>query len=89
MKKSPIGELLCKESGLSCQVHVKDPAREDEFYRWLRELADTGLYGFNEVLTRAECESRYGLSGKLQPLRWKATATQRSRPIGRASSSPR
>ncbi len=56
-------QLLCEESGLSCQVHVKDPAREDEFYRWLRELADTGLYGFNEVLTRAECESRYGLSG--------------------------
>lgn len=56
-------QIYAESSGLSCQIHVKDPAREAEFGQLLTELAKTGLYGFGEVLTRAECEAHYGLSG--------------------------
>jgi len=51
------------ESGLSCQIHVRDAALEPELHRWLLGLCEGGLHGFGEVLTRAECEARYGLSG--------------------------
>lgn len=56
-------DACAAECGLSCQVYVKDPAREPEVYRRLLAWRDAGLYGFEAVLTRAECAARYGLDG--------------------------
>lgn len=56
-------QLYAESSGLSCQIYIKDSSRTDEFAHLLADLAKTGLYGFSEVLTSAECEKRYGLTG--------------------------
>lgn len=56
-------QLYAQECGLSCAVHVRDKARAQDYYPLLCELAQSGLYGFTEVLTKAQAQSRYGLDG--------------------------
>ena len=52
-----------KSCDLSAQIYVKDPARVDEVGAALREMCDAGIYGISEVMTTAEAEARFGLSG--------------------------
>lgn len=48
---------------LSAHVYVKNKADEDAVYKLLCEMAEDGIYGIDEVLTAAEADARYGLSG--------------------------
>ena len=53
-------------AGLSGQVYLsrpEDPELNSRVYKLLSEMAEEGIYGFSEVLTREEMRKRYGLYG--------------------------
>lgn len=55
--------VYAKNCGLSAEIYVADPADEAEIGQELSRMAESGLYGFSEVLTRDEARIRYGLQG--------------------------
>ena len=56
-------KVYAKDCGLSSEIYVADTALEGQVYRELVAMAEAGLYGFSEVLTREEARQRYGLYG--------------------------
>ena len=59
-------KAFCLSDAMSDLVYLKDPADKktyDAVYDLLREMAEEGIYGFNEVLTAEEIDRREKLSG--------------------------
>lgn len=59
-------KAFCLSDAMSDLVHLKDPSDKktyDAVYNLLKEMAQEGVYGFNEVLTTAEINEREQLSG--------------------------
>ena len=54
---------ICKSTGLSAQVYVKDPAQTETVHGILRQMAEDGLYGFSRVYTAREAREEEGLYG--------------------------
>ena len=56
-------KAFCHSAGHSGQIYVSHESYAPQAERVLREMAQEGLYGFTQVLTRAEAKERYGLDG--------------------------
>lgn len=59
-------KAFCLSDAMSDLVHLKDPSDTNTYeavHRLLKEMAQEGIYGFNEVLTTAEIDAREHLSG--------------------------
>lgn len=68
------GNIICytafvKSAGLSSQVHIAEDADEkikDKIFEYLCTLRDSGIYGFDEILTKAQAKQRYHLEGDFE-----------------------
>ena len=57
---------FCLSDAMSDLVYLKDPSDKktyDAVYKLLSDMAEEGIYGFNEVLTTAEIDKREHLAG--------------------------
>lgn len=71
IKLSEDGEILdwtafAKSAGGSAQVYLKNPDDKDAYnsvYKFLSDMADAGIYGFEKVYTATELKEKYGLIG--------------------------
>lgn len=60
-------DAFIQSAGLSAQVYLKRPDDKNLYqkvYGMLSKMAEDGLYGFNEVYTTEEVQSRFNLSGE-------------------------
>jgi len=59
-------KAFCLSDAMSDLVHLKDPSDKETYdavYKLLSEMAEEGIYGFNEVLTAEEIDRREHLNG--------------------------
>ncbi len=59
-------KAFCLSDAMSDLVHLKDPNDKETYdavYKLLQEMAQEGIYGFNEVLTAEEIDKREHLNG--------------------------
>jgi len=59
-------DAIAWSGGLTTQVHLSRPDDKelyDAVYTYLKKLEAEGIYGFERVMTRKECEDEYGLTG--------------------------
>ncbi len=60
-------DAFIQSAGLSAYVYLSkkfDDALNTRVYRLLNKMAEDGVYGFNEVLTKGSVENRFNLSGE-------------------------
>ena len=56
-------KAFCHSAGHSGQVYVRDRSCLAQVEAQLRRMAEEGVYGFTQVLTRSQARERYGLDG--------------------------